>query len=223
MDTHDRLSEEDLPLPPDEFAERLVAEVDAFIYDNGLDESRFDEKLDEEQVREGLYTRIYNEIAAVDLPRRQLTEVDDSQVFVHLLKQMEDEAKHGRLLAQRIWNLGGNPEETFERTHESTKEYWSQYDGRSAIEIAAMMQCGSERMASYRVGKEKEYYDDETARIYDDVIDPEEQFHAKIGVAMFRRLCTDRESQVTALRSSRDIRRIIVDKHDEGVREAYSA
>lgn len=223
MNIEPQITEDELPLPSEKFAERLIDEIDAFIDEHGLDESRFDTEMSSDQVREGLYTRIYNEIAAVDLPRRQLEEVDDPQVFVHLLKQMEDEAKHGRMLAQRIWNLGGSPEETFERTEQSVKEYWSKYNGRSAIEIGAMMQCGSERMASFRVQKEMEYYDDETEIIYEDVIDPEEQFHAKIGVAMLRRLCTDHDKQLEALRSSREIRQIIMEKHDAGVREAYNS
>jgi bacterioferritin (cytochrome b1) len=178
--------------------------------------------MSEVQMREGLYTRVYNEIMAVDLPRRQLEGCDDPQVFIHLLKQIEDEAKHARMLSQRIWQLGGNPEEVFERADPSVKEYWSEYDGKDPIEIGAMMQCGSERMASFRVAKEIDYYDDETAKIYEDVIDPEEQFHAKIGVAMLRRLCTDRERQLKALQGSRNIREIILDRYETGVREAYN-
>lgn len=223
MATNTQLTEAELPLDPETFADRLINEIDTFIDEHDLDDSRFEEKMSEMQMREGLYTRLYNEIMAVDLPRRQLEGCDDPQVFIHLLKQIEDEAKHARMLAQRIWQLDGNPEETFERADESVKEYWAEYDDKDPIEIGAMMQCGSERMASFRVAKEIEYYDDETAAIYDDVIDPEEQFHAKIGVAMLRRLCTDYETQAKALRSSRDIREIILDRYESGVREAYTA
>jgi bacterioferritin (cytochrome b1) len=222
MATNTELSESELPIESDIFADRLIEEIDLFIDEHELDESRFDEKMSEVQMREGLYTRVYNEIMAVDLPRRQLEGCDDSQVFIHLLKQIEDEAKHARMLSQRIWQLDGNPEEVFERADESVMDYWAEYDGKDPIEIGAMMQCGSERMASFRVAKEIDYYDDETATIYEDVIDPEEQFHAKIGVAMLRRLCTDRKSQVQALQGSRNIREIILDRYESGVREAYT-
>lgn len=222
MATNTKLSEADLPLESNTFAERLINEIDEFIDEHDLDESRFDEKMSEAQMRKGLYTRVYNEIMAVDLPRRELEGCDDSQVFIHLLKQIEDESKHARMLSQRIWQLDGNPEKVFERADESVKDYWAEYDGKDPIEIGAMMQCGSERMASFRVAKETDYYDDETATIYEDVIDPEEQFHAKIGVAMLRRLCRDRESQLKALQGSRNIREILLDNYESGVREAYT-
>jgi hypothetical protein len=222
MSTKEGLDESELPLDSEEFEDRLIAEIDAFIDEHDLDESRFDEEFTEDEIREGLHTRIYNELAAVDLPRQMIEDVNDEQLFIHLLKQMEDEAKHGRMLAQRIWALGGEPQKMFEKTEGSTKEYWDHFRGRDPIEIGTMMQCGSERMASFRVGKEKEYFDEETAEIYDNVIVPEEQFHAKIVEYMLRTECTDAASQRKALKSSREIRRIIMDKHDEGVREAYS-
>lgn len=224
MATTETLAEADLPLPPEEFAEQLVAEIDAYIDEHGLAEARFDTELSEEEMREGLYTRIYNEIAAIDLSRQMLDGVDQAknpQAFVHLLKQIEDEAKHARMLSQRLWNLGGEPELTFERAADSTIAFWDLFDDLDVIEMAVMLQCGAERMAQYRHEKELHFYDEETAEIYEKVIAPEEAFHAKIGESLLRLLCRDAESQARALRQSREGRELIREIHDKGIQEAF--
>ena len=225
MAASNALAEADLPLPPREFADRLLDEVDAYIEEHGLAAARFDTELTEDQMRAGLYTRIYNEITAIDLSRRmldQLDRTDNPQAFVHLLKQAEDEAKHARMLSQRLWNLGGEPQRYRELAAESTKEVWAIFDGLDVIETAAVLQCGSERMAQYRHEKELAFYDEETAEIYEKVISPEEKFHAKIGESLIRILCTDEDSQLRALRKSREGRELIREMHDKGIRDAYS-
>jgi uncharacterized ferritin-like protein (DUF455 family) len=220
------LSEEELPLPPEEFADRLMEDIDDYIDEHDLATARFEEELSEEQMREGLYTRIYNEIVAIDLSREMLNDIDraeDPQVFIHLLKQIEDEAKHARMLSQRLWNLGGNPEEVFERASASTVAFWERFEGLDAVEMAVMLQCGAERMAQHRHPKELHFYDDETAEIYENVIVPEEKFHAKIGVNIIRKLCTDEDSQRRALEKSREGREMIRSHHDKGIQQAYGA
>lgn len=219
------LSKEELPVPPEEFADRLAAEIDDYIDEYGLDDARFETELTQDQMREGLYTRIYNELIAVDLSRRMLGNLDasdDPQAFTHLLKQMEDESKHARMLSQRLWNLGGDPTKVFERANASTREFWEMFDDLDIIETAVMLQCGAERMAQYRHEKELRFYDDETAEIYEKVISPEEKFHAKIGVNLLRKLCTDHEAQLKALRKSREGRKLIRSHHDKGVQNAYA-
>ena len=222
--TTETLSEDDLPLPAEEFADRLMDDIDAYIDEHDLASARFDTQLTDEQMREGLYTRIYNEIVAIDLSREMLNDInraEDPQVFIHLLKQIEDEAKHARMLSQRLWNLGGHPEEVFERASESTVEFWERFEGYDAVEMAVLLQCGAERMAQHRHPKELEFYDDETAEIYENVIVPEEKFHAKIGTNIIRKMCTDEETQLKALRTSREGREMIRSHHDKGIQQAY--
>jgi rubrerythrin len=219
-----RIDEVDLPLDPETFADRMIEEVDAYIDHYGLDEPRFDADLTDDQMREGLYTRIFNEIKAIDHPREMLNTVEDPQVFIHLLKQIEDEAKHARMLSQRLWNLGGTPQDVFDNAAESTVEFWELFDDREQlVDKAGVLQSGAEHMAQYRHPKELEHYDDETAAIYEDVIVPEEQFHAKIGKNIFRTHCRTEESQRQALRSARAGREQIREFHDEGVTDAYDA
>ena len=220
------IREADLPLPPDEFADRLIADIDAYIEEHELATARFDTQLTEEQMRDGLYTRIFNEIVAIDLPRRMMDDmgdVEDPQPFVHLLKQIEDEAKHARMLSQRLWNLGGDPQKVFERADQSAKQFWEQFTEYDAVEMTVMLQCGAERMAQHRHPKELKYYDEETAEIYERVIVPEEQFHAKIGVNLLRKLCNDRESQEKALRMWDEGRDLIRTVHDKGIQNAFGA
>lgn len=224
MATRERLSEENLPLEPEEFADELIAEVDGYIDKHQLAEARFEEELSEDEMRKGLYTRIYNEIMAVDLSRRMLDQIDEaenSQVFIHLMKQIEDEAKHARMLSQRLDGLGGDPQRVFERADEATKEFWQLFDDLDVIETAVVLQAGAERMAQHRHEKELKFYDEETAEIYKSVISPEEKFHAKIGVNLLQKLCTTAESQKRAVEMSREGRELTRQFHDEGVKNAY--
>lgn len=222
MPTTDALSPAELPLPADEFAVRLTEDVDRFMAEHGLDESRFDEQLTPAQMKNGLYTRIHAELVTGDVARRMAEQVDDGDLFVQLVKQEEDEAKHARLLGQRLKALGGNPADCFDRADDLSKQFWAEFDGLGLIETTAMLQAGAERMARFRHPNEQSFYDDETASIYEDVITPDEMFHAQIGVNLLRTYCTDAETQRTAIEASREGRRIVVDLHDTGYRQAYT-
>jgi hypothetical protein len=215
------LSFDELPVEPEAFAERFVDEIDAFVAEHGLGEPRFEETLTESEMREGLYTRVYNEIMAADVPRDMLNEADrfdNPQIFVHLLKQVQDEAKHARLLASRLADLGGDPAECFERANPSA--LWTDFEELSIVEQAATLQGAGERMAKARHPNELQYYDAETAEIYGDVIVPEEQFHAKIGVNVLRH-CTDEAAQREALSRMREVQDLLLG-HNEGGGENYA-
>lgn len=76
MSSTERLNEQELPIDGEAFESRLIAEVDAFIDEHDLGAPRFDERLSEAEMREGLYTRVYNEIMAADVPRDMLEGAD---------------------------------------------------------------------------------------------------------------------------------------------------
>lgn len=215
-----RLSEDELPVPPEEFSDRLIAEIDSFIEEYNLGAPRFDEQRSEEEMREGLYTRVYNEIMAADVPRDMLDDAkrfNNPQIFIHLLKQIEDEAKHARLLSQRLWNLGGDPAQCFERAERSS--FWDDFEQLNSIQQAATLQGAGERMAKARHPNELKHYDEETAEIYENVIVPEEQFHTKIGENILRH-CTTEESQLQALRRAREVQELLK-THNEENAESY--
>ena len=216
------LTEDDLPLDPETFARRLTEDVDRFMADHGLDQSRFGEPLSDAQMRNGLYTRVHGELVTGDIARRMAEQVEDDDLFVQLAKQAEDEVKHGRLLGQRLKALGGHPAECFDRANDLSKQFWDAIDGRGLVETTAVLQAGAERMAGFRHPNEKVYYDDETARVYEDVITPDERFHAQVGVNILRTCCTDEDTQRRALRASHEGREIVVDLHDAGYKQAYA-
>lgn len=221
MTEDERLRAGELPIEPGEFAERVTTQIDEFIERYELGEPRFDEQLTEAEMREGLYTRVFNEILAADFPRQMLDEADrfdEPQIFVHLLKQIEDEAKHARMLAQRLQNLGGKPQECFERADRSP--LWSDHESLDIVELAATLQGAGERMAKARHPNELKYYDDETAEIYERVIVPEEKFHAMIGVNIFRH-CTDEESQRAVVDRLDDVEELLI-AHNEGNQRSYA-
>mgnify|MGYP006292820063 CR=1 FL=1 len=222
MASSEALSAGDLPLEPAEFARRLTGDVDRFMEAHGLDESRFSEPLSDAQMRNGLYTRVHGELVTGDIARRMAEQVDDDDLFVQLAKQAEDEIKHARLLGQRLKALGGHPAECFERANDLSKEFWDAIGGRELIETTAVLQAGAERMAGFRHPNEQQYYDDETAMVYEDVITPDERFHAQVGVNVLRTYCTDEATQRRALRASHEGRDIVVDLHDAGYKQAYA-
>lgn len=218
-----RLSESDLPMSSRAFTERLIGEIDETIEAEGLDSARFEKRLSSDEMLEGLYTRVYNELAVADAARRMAEEVDDPQIFIHLLKQLEDEAKHARMLAQRIHRLGGNPADVFDRVDEKAAEFWQRFDGLDLVETTSMLQATTERIAHQRHQHEADYYDEETAEIYRRVITPEEKFHSMIGVNVLRTYCDDRESQQTALDRVNESMAIRGGELDSGIRSAYGS
>lgn len=215
------LTEDELPMDAEAFTTQLIDSIDERIEAEGLNSSRFDHDLSEEEMLDGLYTRVYNELAVADAARRMTTQVDDPQIFVHLLKQLEDEAKHARMLAQRIYRLGGNPADVFERADESARRFWGRFEGLDLVETTAMLQATTERIAHQRHQHEADHYDEETAEIYRRVITPEEQFHSMIGVNILRTYCPDLERQRVALRCANDSMAIRGNELDSGVRNAY--
>jgi hypothetical protein len=223
MATSDTLSEADLPLPTDEFVDRLIDDVDGFMHDHGLDESRFKEQLTEDQMRQGLLTRAYGEFRVGKILIPNMDECEDPRIYVQLAKQIEDEFKHGRLLSNRLRELGADPSRAAEHENPLSKEYWEAVSGLDIVETTAMLQCGAERFASRRHPEELQYYDDETAEIYESVIAPDEKFHAQVGVNVLRTYCDDYETQRSALEASRRGRELTIELHDESYREAYGA
>jgi hypothetical protein len=140
--------EDELPLPANEFADRLINDIDVYIDEHNLTDSRFEEELTERQLREGLYSRVYNELAGVDLARRMAEQTENDRLFTQLMKQVEDEAKHARLLSQRLVDLGGNPSEVWDRPE--NEGFLKIYDGLDFIETAVTLQCTAERTARLR-------------------------------------------------------------------------
>lgn len=217
------LSEGDLPMDASVFTERLIGDIDDTIESEGLNSARFEEQLSGDEMLDGLYTRVYNELAVADAARRMTEEVDDPQIFIHLLKQVEDEAKHARMLAQRIHQLGGNPADVFDHVDQKAKGFWKRFDGLDLVETTAMLQATTERIAHQRHIHEADYYDEETAEIYRRVITPEEKFHSMIGVNILRTYCNDRPSQQTALTKVNEAMAIRGNELDSGIRNAYGS
>lgn len=216
-----KIDESDLPMEPEEFSTKLFEEIDQFFFENDMDKSNFERELTDEEMRQGLYTRVSNEVRTVKYPLRLLERIDDPVAFVHLNKQIEDEAKHARLLGKRLKELGGDPSESFAKSE--TDWYWENIEENiergELIEPIIWLQGVGERWLSYRTPHDIEFFDDETAQIYEDVIVPDEKFHAQVGVNLIELLCTDEESQLKALEASREIRRKLNRVLNQGIYE----
>jgi len=223
MGVYSAIDKDELPLETDEFVERVLDYVHTVVDDEGLDEPRFDSQFSEEEMRNGLYTRIHAELMVARATDSMLEDVDNPTIFIQLCQQAEDEFNHAKLLAQRLSQLGGDPSKTFERMESSDKEFWqSIMDADSVIEASIRLHTCGERIVGERHPKEKEFYDEETAKIYEEVITPDERFHAQVGVGILRHQCDDYESQVEALDAVDDAFDMLL-LHDDSYREAYSA
>lgn len=218
------IDEDELPLPAGEFTEKLMTETDLVIEEQRLDAPRFDRDLSLEEMSNGLYTRIYNELTATELALQMVQNLDSGHagLFIQLVKQIEDEAKHARLLGNRLDQLGGDPSLVFERAPDIQKGFWDMARGEDVITTASILNCTSERIARLRHLKELTHYDEQTREIYENVIAPEEKYHAQIGTNVFKSLCTDRDSQSRALETVRMSRETMKETMDQGVAEAYS-
>lgn len=198
------IREEELPLEPDEFTQRLISEVEAYAIEQGWTESQFDDQPSDSELINGLLTRLRNELGVIEEPLKMAKMTDDPTIFIQLCKQMEDEAKHARLLAQRIMQLGGNPAECYDMSADSADPYWDLIDSYDTIhEKVALIEAGGERMAGLKHENEVEYFDDDTRKIYSDVILPDESFHTDLGERIVRKYCTDEKTQLETLNASK--------------------
>lgn len=225
----DFVDEDELPLDPDEFVDRLLEAVDRIIEENKFAESRFDSEFGHDEMKNGLYTRVYAEIQAGLVPDRMREECDDSRLCIHLLKQSEDEFRHARLLAKRLDELGGDVSNIPENVAQDTIDYfenahykrWEQ-EGFDMVKTAISHQAVGERIAGMRHPNEVQYYDEETSTIYKDVIIPDERFHAQVGANILRHYCTDTSSQLTAINEVERTLENLENLHNEGYRDAYT-
>lgn len=208
---------------PDEFVDEVLEYVDSVVEEEDLDASRFDHEFSKEEMRNGLYTRIHAELMVARATDAMMEQASNPTIFIQLCQQAEDEFNHAKLLAQRLRQLGGDPSKTFERAEASDREFWEPIlNAESLIEASIRLHTCGERIVGQRHPKEKEFYDDETAQIYDEVITPDEKFHAQVGVTILRDQCTDEESQLEALNAIDEAFEMLL-HHDESYRKAYSA
>jgi len=149
-----------------------------------------------------LRAALKNEIEASEIAARWLPTAGSVSLKLALARQAGDEAKHYALIETRLRELddnliGFNPLAT---GYSPMFQYLASLS--TDIERVAAGQFTREAIA---VVKNRQFIelceragDAATARLYRDVIEPDERFHHEMGVKFLRELATDAEAQALA-------------------------
>jgi 1,2-phenylacetyl-CoA epoxidase catalytic subunit len=154
-----------------------------------------------------LKVALKNEIEATEIAARWLVTTDDVPVKLALARQVGDEAKHYRLIAERLRALGidagaVNPLAT------GYGPLFSYLDTlTSTVERVAAGQFTREAIAVVKNRQFIEFCervgDRETAALYRDTIEPDERYHHELGRRLLLRLATTSEAQAAASTAAR--------------------
>jgi len=154
-----------------------------------------------------LKVALKNEIEATEIAARWLVTSDDVQVKLALARQVGDEAKHYRLIAERLKELGFDPEAVdplaggfgplFRYLDSLTTTVERVAAGQFTREAIAVVKNRQFIEFCERVG------DRATATLYRDVIEPDERYHHELGRSLLLRLATTDDAQASATRAAR--------------------
>ena len=148
-----------------------------------------------------------NEIEATEIAARWLVTTSDVGVKLALARQVGDEAKHYRMLAARLKEMGFDAD-GFDPLAKGYGPLFNYLDGLEAtVERVAAGQFTREAIA---VVKNRQFIelceaagDTVTAALYRDVIEPDERYHQQLGRSLLLRLATDTATQAAARRAAR--------------------
>lgn len=154
-----------------------------------------------------LKVALKNEIEATEIAARWLVTSDDVEVKLALARQVGDEAKHYRLIVDRLRHLGIDAS-TLDPLAAGYGPLFAYLDTlTSTVERIAAGQFTREAIA---VVKNRQFIDfcervgdRETATLYRNTIEPDERYHHELGRRLLLRLATTPEAQAAARRSAR--------------------
>ncbi|MGH7335863.1 MAG: ferritin-like domain-containing protein [Candidatus Rokuibacteriota bacterium] len=154
-----------------------------------------------------LKVALKNEIEATEIAARWLVATDDLRVKLALARQVGDEAKHYRLIAERLRALGFVAT-SFDPLVKGYGPLFHYLDGlRTTVERVAAGQFTREAIAIVKNRQFIEFCeaagDGETAALYRDVIEPDERHHHELGRSLLRLLATTAEAQAAAAQAAR--------------------
>jgi hypothetical protein len=153
-----------------------------------------------------LKVALKNEIEATEIAARWLVTTDDVRVKMALARQAGDEAKHYRMIADRLRELGFDAH-AFDPLAKGYGPLFSYLDGLgSTVERVAAGQFTREAIAVVKNRQFIEFCeragDGVTAALYRDVIEPDERFHHELGRSLLLRHAGSAEAQERARRAA---------------------
>jgi rubrerythrin len=154
-----------------------------------------------------LKVALRNEIEATEIAARWLVATDDVRVKMAFARQAGDEAKHFRMIADRLKELGFDPD-ALDPLAGGFGPLFTYLDSlTSTVERVAAGQFTREAIAVVKNRQFIEFCDrvgdKATAALYRDVIEPDERYHHELGRSLLLRLATTGETQAAAARAAR--------------------
>jgi 1,2-phenylacetyl-CoA epoxidase catalytic subunit len=154
-----------------------------------------------------LKVALKNELEATEIAARWLVTTEDVDVKLALARQVGDEAKHYRLIVERLRGLGFDASR-FDPLAKGWGPLFQYLDTlETTVERVAAGQFTREAIA---VVKNRQFIqfcehagDRETATLYRDVIEPDERYHHELGRKLLMRLATTPQVQGAAARAAR--------------------
>ena len=153
-----------------------------------------------------LKVALKNEIEATEIAARWLVTTDDVEVKMAFARQAGDEAKHYRMIADRLRELG------FAATafNPLAKGYGPLFNFldtlKTTVERVAAGQFTREAIAVVKNRQFIEFCeragDRATATLYREIIEPDERFHHQLGRSLLLRAATTTEDQELARRAA---------------------
>ncbi|HUF90964.1 MAG TPA: ferritin-like domain-containing protein, partial [Candidatus Limnocylindria bacterium] len=137
---------------------------------------------------------------------RWLVATDDVFVKMAFARQAGDEAKHYRMIAERLRQLGFDPT-TIDPLATGFGPLFTYLDGlTTTVERVAAGQFTREAIAVVKNRQFIEFCeragDRDTAALYRDVIEPDERYHHELGRSLLLRLATTPQAQAAAARAA---------------------
>ena len=191
----------------DEFVAQLDAENQTLLQRLQPDDTLVPEVEGDLTVLNLLKIALKNEIEATEIAGRWLVATDDVDVKLALARQVGDEAKHYRMIAERLRELGVDPA-TVNPLAKGYGPLFKYLDTlTTTVERIAAGQFTREAIAVVKNRQFIEFCeragDAATAALYRDVIEPDERYHHELGRRLLLRFATTDAAQQAARRAAR--------------------
>lgn len=153
-----------------------------------------------------LKVALKNEVEATEIAARWLVRTDDVDVKLAFARQAGDEAKHYRLIADRLRELGFDASgfDPLAKGYGPLFQYLGSLE--TTVERVAAGQFTREAIAVVKNRQFIEFCeragDDATATLYRQTIEPDERFHHELGRRLLLRFATSPEAQEAARRAA---------------------
>src|SRR2546422_1867561 len=191
----------------EEFVARINAENQRLLWLLAPDEALRPEVEGDLNVLNLLKVALKNEIEATEIAARWLVTTDVVDVKLALARQVGDEAKHYRMIADRLRALGFDAA-SFDPLGKGYGPLFQYLDTlETTVERVAAGQFTREAIAVVKNRQFIEFCehagDRETAAMYRDVIEPDEDYHQELGRELLLRLATTADAQAAARQAAR--------------------